>query len=53
MKVGNRLWTQKKRKEHSKINDQIKRKLYAWITRHPQFIQSPISNDCLKVMFDY
>ena len=26
--------------------------MYAWITRHPQVCQSPISNDCLKVMFD-
>ena len=26
--------------------------MYAWITRHPQVVQSPISNDCLKVMFD-
>ena len=26
--------------------------MYAWITRHPQVIQSPISNDFLKVMFD-
>ena len=24
--------------------------MYTWITRHPQVIQSPISNDCLKVM---
>ena len=42
----------KKLKWHSKINDQIKRNLYACITRHPQVVQSPISNDCLKVMFD-
>ena len=39
-----------KRKGHSKINEQIKRNIYAWITRHPQVVQSPISNDCLKVM---
>ena len=29
---------------------QIKRNLYTWITRHPQVFQSPISNDCLKVL---
>ena len=53
MKVGNSLCTKKKkRKGHSQINEQIKRNLYAWITRHPQVIKSPISNDCLKVMFD-
>ena len=53
MKVGNSLWTKKtKQKGHSKINEQIKRNLYTWITRHPQVVQSPISNDCLKVMLD-
>ena len=24
--------------------------MYTWITRHPQVVQSPISNDCLKVV---
>ena len=42
----------RKQKGHSNINDQIKRNLYAWITRHTQVVQSPVSNDCLKVMFD-
>ena len=42
----------KKRKGHSKINDQIKSNLYAWITHHTQVVKSPIYNDCLKVMFD-
>ena len=40
-------------KGHSKTNDNIKRNKYAWITCHPQVVQSPISNDCLKVIFDY
>ena len=53
MKMGNSLWTKKKkRKGYSKINEQIKRNLYTWITRHPQVVQSPISNDCLKVLLD-
>ena len=53
MKVGNSLWTKKiKRKGHSKINEQIKLNLYTWITRHPQVVQLPISNDFLKVMLD-
>ena len=53
MKVYTSQWTKiTKRKGHLKINDQIKRNLYAWITRHPQVPQSPISNDCLKVMLD-
>ena len=42
--------TKQKRKGHSKINEQIKRNLYTWITRHPQVFQSPISNDFLKVV---
>ena len=41
-----------KTKGHYKINDHIKRNLYTWITRHPQVVQSPISNDCLKVVLD-
>ena len=49
MKVGNSLWT--KKKKYSKINDKIKRNMYAWITFHSQDVKSPISNDCLKVMF--
>ena len=53
MKVGTSQWTKKiKRKWHSKINKQIKCNLYTWITCHPQVVQSPISNDCLKVMLD-
>ena len=24
--------------------------MYTWITRHPEVVQSPISNDCLKVV---
>ena len=44
---------EKKRKGHSKINEQIKRNMYAWITRHPQVHQSPIYNDFIKVMLDY
>ena len=35
-----------------KINEQIKRNLYKLITRYPKVLQSPISNDCLKVMLD-
>ena len=53
MKVGTSQWTKKiKRKGNSKINEQIKRNMYAWITRHRKVVQSPISNDCLKVMLD-
>ena len=41
---------EKRKKGHSKFNDQIKRNLYRWVTRHPQVVQSPIFNDCLKVV---
>ena len=37
---------------HSKINEKIKKSLYNWITHHPQVLQSPIANDCLKVKID-
>ena len=43
---------QKKLKGHSKIKEQINRKLYKWIKLHTQVVQSPILNDCLKVSFD-
>ena len=53
MKVGKSMWTNEtKLKGHSNINEQIKRNLYAWITLHPQLVQSPISNNCLKFIFD-
>ena len=42
----------KKLKVHSKINEHIKRNIYTWITGHPQVVQSPISNNYIKVMFD-
>ena len=40
----------RKKKGSSKINEQIKRSVYTWITCHPQVVQSPISNDCFKVV---
>ena len=50
MKVGNNLLNKKTQKGHSRINEQIKHNLYTQIKRHPQVVQLPISNDCLKVM---
>ena len=54
MKVVTSQWTKgkKKLKEHSNINYHIKRNMYAWITHHLQVVQSPISNEFLKVMLD-
>ena len=50
VELGNSMWTKKtKRKRHSKINEQTKHNIYAWITHHPQVVQSPISNDRLKL----
>ena len=40
------------RKGNSKINDSIKKYIYNWIIHHPQVVQSPIFNDCLKVKID-
>ena len=39
------------KKGRSKINDKIKRNMYAWVTRHPQVVQSQNFNHCLKVIF--
>ena len=41
-----------KRKGHSKIDEQIKKSLYNCIMHHPEVVQSPIVNDCLKVKID-
>ena len=43
---------EKNHKGHSKINEEIKNYLYNWIMHHPQFLQSPIVNDFLKVKID-
>ena len=40
---------EKNRKGNSKINDQIKKSLYYWIMHHPQVVQSPTVNYCMKV----
>ena len=50
IKAGNTLWEKKtKRNGNWEINDQINKSLYNWIICHPQVLQSPIFNDCLKV----
>ena len=38
-----------KRKLHTEINEQVNKSIYNWILQHPQIVQSPISNYCLKV----
>ena len=53
IKFGNTRWALKqKRKGNSKINEQIKKSLYNWIMHHPQVVQLPIVNDCLKAKID-
>ena len=50
IKFVNKTWSLKqKRKGHSKIIEQINKSLYNWIMHHPQVVQSPIFNDCMKV----
>ena len=50
---GNKPWSLKQnRKGSSKIDKQIKKSLYNWIMHHPQVVQSPIFNYCLKVKID-
>ena len=49
--VNTPLELKQKQKVHSKISEQIKNPLYNWIMHHPQVVQSPISNDCLKVKY--
>ena len=46
------MGTEKKRKGHKKISEEISKSLYNWIIHHPQFLQSPIANDGLKVKID-
>ena len=43
---------EKKRKGNSKIDEQIQKSLYNWIIHHPQVVQLPIVNGCLKVKID-
>ena len=53
IKFGNTSWALKqRRKRNSKIDEQIRKSLYNWIIHHPQFVQSPIINDCRKVKID-
>ena len=53
IKYGNPPWAlKKKRKGNSKIDEQIKKSFYNWIMHHPQVVQSPIVNECLKVKID-
>ena len=43
---------EKKAKSKLKIDEQINKSLYNLIMHHPQVLQSPIFNDCLKVKID-
>ena len=50
---GTKPWALKpKQNVNSKINYQIKKYLYNWIMHHPQVVQSPIVNYCMKVNID-
>ena len=39
-------------KVNSKTDEHIKKSHYNWIMHHPQVVQSPIVNDCLRVKID-
>ena len=53
IKSGTKPCTLKQnRKLNSKINDPIKKSIHNWIMHHPQFLQSPIFNYCLKLDID-
>ena len=50
IRIGNVLWSSiLKKRGHTKIIAYIKQALYSSVLHHPQAVQSPISNDCLKV----
>ena len=50
---GSILWSSiPKSRRHKKINEQVKKSLYNWIIQHPQVVQSPISDYCLKFSID-
>ena len=40
------------REGQSEISEDTEKSLYNWIIHHPQVVQSPIANDCLKVKID-
>ena len=44
------LWSIiQKKVEHKKINERVKKYIYNCILQHPQVVQSPISNNRLKL----
>ena len=53
IRAGSNLWYNiPKRKVRTKVNEQVTSELYHWNTRHPEIVQSPIANDCLKINID-
>ena len=54
IEFGNKPWAlrKKNRKGNSKIDERINKSLYNLIMHHPQVVQSPMVNDCLKVKID-
>ena len=41
-----------KRKGNLKFSEEISKSSHNWIIHHPQVLQSPIANDCMKVKID-
>ena len=50
IRTGITLWSSiSKRHRHTKINLCLKRDFYNWILQHPQVVQSPRANYCIKL----
>ena len=41
-----------KKRRHTKINERVKNCFHNWILQHHYVVQSPITNNSIKVSFD-
>ena len=50
---GGQVWPNiPKSQGRTKINEHVKSEFYNWILHHHQNFQSPIANDCLRIIID-
>ena len=53
IRTCNELWYSiTNQRGNKKINAKVTKYLYDWFLHHPQVVQSPITNACLKVSVD-
>ena len=53
IRSGIMLWSSiPKKRVHTKINERVKKSFYNWILQHPQAVQYPVTNYCLKLSID-